>query len=337
MSPIRDAVLILTVATDPTADLVHDRLREMDQPVVRFDSAAFPSRAQLSMASTEDGWSYVLESDAGDIDLTALRSIWYRRPTSFVLAEGMTPDTEAFARAECREAFSGALHSSPARWVNPPGPEAKAALKPYQLRAARHFGLHIPDTLITNKPAEARAFLDDRDGSFIYKRLSPMLLYTEDRRLTGFQTELVDPQAKERLEQVAVAPCLFQRYVPKRYEIRCTVVDGRAFSAKVDSQSSATENGRLDWRMDDDLTWTAYRLPESVEQRLIDLVRSMGLVFGAIDLFRRPDGEYVFLEINPGGQWAWFSDDVTHPIRDALVEALLSPRAEPASSAPRAA
>jgi hypothetical protein len=29
----------------------------------------------------------------------------------------------------------------------------------------------------------------------------------------------------------------------------------------------------------------------------------MGLIYGAIDMRLTPDGRYVFLEINPAGQW----------------------------------
>ena len=48
----------------------------------------------------------------------------------------------------------------------------------------------------------------------------------------------------------------------------------------------------------------------------------LDLVFGAIDLVVTPDGRYVFLEVNPTGQWAWFPDHITLPIRDAIATLL---------------
>ena len=41
-----------------------------------------------------------------------------------------------------------------------------------------------------------------------------------------------------------------------------------------------------------------------------------GLTFGAIDLILTPDGEYVFLEVNINGQWAYLEDMLALPISD---------------------
>jgi glutathione synthase/RimK-type ligase-like ATP-grasp enzyme len=54
-------------------------------------------------------------------------------------------------------------------------------------------------------------------------------------------------------------------------------------------------------------------------------------VFGAIDIVVTPDGRYVFLEVNPAGQWAWFDDEITLPIRDAIVDLLVAGTKVPAA------
>ncbi|HWI72198.1 MAG TPA: hypothetical protein VNT55_09595 [Baekduia sp.] len=324
--PLRDAILVLTQDPDPTADVIVDRLRELDLPVIRFDSSYFPHRAQMTARWRDGRMHTVLHiEDDGDVDLATLRSIWYRRPREFTFSPELTPDSWAFARAEARQGFAGALQTSPALWVNRPHAESVAGLKMLQLRVAAARGLTIPETLVTNRPAAAEAFLDEHDSATgtIYKRLSSMLLFTADGALTAFQTEKVDAAARSKLDHVAVTPCLFQRYVPKAYEIRATVVGETVIAASVDSQSSA--HGQTDWRVDAGLTWEPYQLPESVEQALRAIVADLGLIFGAVDLIRDPDGGYVFLEVNPSGQWAWFHDEITHPIRDAIIGQLADP------------
>ena len=165
----------------------------------------------------------------------------------------MTPNTRAFATAEARQAFSGALLTSPATWMNRPDAESVASIKMVQLETAARRGLTIPETLVTNNPDEARSFFgsEHSDEETIYKRLATVLLWTEDQRLTAFETEKVDADARERLDQVAVTPCLFQRYVPEQYEIRATVVAGTVVAARVDSQASST--AAVDWRADPSL------------------------------------------------------------------------------------
>jgi hypothetical protein len=36
-----------------------------------------------------------------------------------------------------------------------------------------------------------------------------------------------------------------------------------------------------------------------------------------------PDGEHVFLEINPNGEWAWIEDETGLPIGAAIADLLV--------------
>jgi glutathione synthase/RimK-type ligase-like ATP-grasp enzyme len=65
------------------------------------------------------------------------------------------------------------------------------------------------------------------------------------------------------------------------------------------------------------------QLPTQIEERCIALVEAYGLSFGAIDLVRRTSGEYVFLELNPNGQWAWVEQLCGLPLRARLADHLL--------------
>ncbi len=66
----------------------------------------------------------------------------------------------------------------------------------------------------------------------------------------------------------------------------------------------------------------ATQLPGDVEARLRDLMRRLGLVYGAIDMRRTPDGQYVFLEINPAGQWLFVETFSGQPITASLARLL---------------
>ena len=58
---------------------------------------------------------------------------------------------------------------------------------------------------------------------------------------------------------------------------------------------------------------------DAVADRLKELMRLLGLTFGGIDLVLTPDGDYVFLEVNPSGQWLWLDDKLTLGISDAIA------------------
>jgi glutathione synthase/RimK-type ligase-like ATP-grasp enzyme len=68
------------------------------------------------------------------------------------------------------------------------------------------------------------------------------------------------------------------------------------------------------------------RLPAGLEARLLALLRSLGLVFGAIDLRGMRGGVYAFLEVNPSGQWIHAEAATGHPIGATLARLLATTR-----------
>jgi D-alanine-D-alanine ligase-like ATP-grasp enzyme len=48
----------------------------------------------------------------------------------------------------------------------------------------------------------------------------------------------------------------------------------------------------------------------------------LGLRYGAFDLVYTPDGEYVFLEVNPNGQWYFMQLGIDLPLVETMAELL---------------
>jgi D-alanine-D-alanine ligase-like ATP-grasp enzyme len=55
----------------------------------------------------------------------------------------------------------------------------------------------------------------------------------------------------------------------------------------------------------------------------VELVRGRGLHYGAADLAVDRDGEYVFFEVNPAGEWLWLEQLLAIGIPDAIADLLL--------------
>jgi glutathione synthase/RimK-type ligase-like ATP-grasp enzyme len=103
------------------------------------------------------------------------------------------------------------------------------------------------------------------------------------------------------------------------------VIGKRVFAVAIDSQSQ--KEARHDWRRSEvqQLPHSPFTLPVDIESKCVDLVEALGLAFGAIDLVLTPEGEFVFLEINPNGQWAWIQQVCpTMPLREALADLLIA-------------
>ena len=86
---------------------------------------------------------------------------------------------------------------------------------------------------------------------------------------------------------------------------------------------SAPGGYSLDYRMDlGGARFDATDLPPRLETRLRALMDHLGLVYGAIDLRRTPDDDYVFLEINPAGEWLFVEERTGQPITRGFASLL---------------
>jgi len=52
-------------------------------------------------------------------------------------------------------------------------------------------------------------------------------------------------------------------------------------------------------------------------------VKEAGLLFGAVD-FVEHEGKFIFLEINPNGEWGWLQKPHNVPIAETLCDLMIS-------------
>lgn len=309
-------VLVLTHWMDVTVDRVMIELSRRGTPVVRCDPGDFPLHWQLA-ARLADGWGGELRLPDRTLRLDDVRCAYYRRPTYFEFPDTMSARDQAWARVESHAALGGIFAAVP-RWLNHPVAIGRTYFKPVQLVEARKAGFRVPETLVTNDPVAAAKF-GAEVGEVIYKPFlhNPVETANGDR---GVYTTKVPAEALDD-PAIGLAAHMFQEWIPKQYEVRLTVVDDAMFAARVDAHSDQT---RVDWRTDyDAVDFTAMQLPDAVVRHTCALMDRLDLRFGAIDLIATPDGEYVFLEINPNGQWGWIEDATGMPIAAAIADALI--------------
>jgi glutathione synthase/RimK-type ligase-like ATP-grasp enzyme len=122
-------------------------------------------------------------------------------------------------------------------------------------------------------------------------------------------------------ERVRETACLFQELVPKKVELRITIVGTQVFAAEISYRDP--DAAVLDWRTAyHNLQYRVYDLPEHISRKCLAFVQRLGLLFAAIDMIVTPDERYVFLEANACGQWSWIQQATGLPICEALVDLL---------------
>ena len=319
----KKTVLVLTQQLDFHADLVIHELNRRGVNLVRFDTSDFPQRSTLIARSRSGSWDGAITLQDRSIHFDQLSSIWYRRPTPFELDPTLTPAGQQFASAEARMAIGGLLRSIDCLWVNHPEKMVTADYKPFQLKVAGDCGLEIPASLITNDPDAVIGFFEHCHGQMIYKTLSGGMIVSESGDVVSIYTSRVtlDDLLNES-QHVRHTACLFQELVPKKLELRITVIGNHVFPAEIYFQHA--EQAAVDWRAAyQDLRYEIHQLPEDIHKKCLTLVQKLGLSFAAIDMIVTPDGRYVFLELNSNGQWGWIQNATGLPICETLVDMLV--------------
>jgi hypothetical protein len=310
----RSCVLLLSHSQEPYGtERVAGALFARGVNALRFDTDAFPSTLALSAELGSSGGARLLLAER-ELQVDA---VWLWRLWPPQLDERMTPAHREAAVRESLTALRGLLDLlADVPWIDAIDPNRCAENKTRQLRIAAQLGLSIPATLITADPTAARRFFHAHDGRVIAK-LQTSLGHSM-RGGGGLPTRLLRADDLDALDGLRQCPMIFQRYVPKAWELRIAWIDGQAFVGALDGRLCG-----VDWRYESTASWSPHSLPPAVHDRLAQLMAQLGLRQGAIDMIVEPSGEYVFLEVNPHGEWGMLQRDLGLPIAEAIAEALI--------------
>jgi glutathione synthase/RimK-type ligase-like ATP-grasp enzyme len=197
-------------------------------------------------------------------------------------------------------------------YVNHPHAIADAEFKPAQLSTAVTLGFDVPPTLITNDPDKARRFINDHQR-VVYKPLRSAEYEINGRAVTVWTQEV---SADEIDNRVTGTMHLFQRMVPKKWDLRITVAGDAMFAVRIDSPL-------LDWRHDyEQIEYRVMQVPDNLADKIQRYLDHFRLMSGCFDFAIDTDDRPIFLESNPNGQWAWMQAPTELPMATAFADLL---------------
>ncbi|MCA1572846.1 MAG: ATP-dependent carboxylate-amine ligase [Chloroflexi bacterium] len=312
--------MVLTAAVDPTADAVIQHLNDADIPLARFDAAQFPTEVSLT-ATLDDGRGW--HAKLGGSCLTSLRSVYYRRPRRFAFDPTIPAEQLNWCEGQARYGFWGVLESLPVTWINSPSAVQQAEYKPRQLHVARQAGLSVPKTMITSRPDDVAAFAADAGGSIVTKPLYARTPRNADGYPSGVLYTADVPSDRYSDPGIGATAHLFQATINSAYDVRLTVVGNDLLAAEIHRER---DSGGLDWRQNHhDIHYQPCEVPGGVAHGVRQLMRALGLSFGAFDFAVDDAGAWWFYEVNPNGQWLWIEQQTGLAISAALAELLKGP------------
>lgn len=316
-------VLIVSTIADVATDDVVRQLSARSVPHRRLNTEDFPFSSSIALSyGGGAGAGLTIDGDP----LPNPTAIWYRRLRSPAKPPTMEDGVYEFCLRENRATMLGGILGLRARWMSHPAAVWQSENKPYQLALAQELGLRIPRTVITNDVEAIRSAAANFGRMVVKPARTGHVVYDGAERAI-FTSELLPEQLGD-LIGAELSPAIYQELVPKRFDIRVTIVGGQLFAAAIDSQSDPA--ALVDWRHTNNpsLPHSRKSLPENVQRNLLQLMERLQLTFAAIDLVETPDGEFVFLEVNPNGQWLWLDDmldlGISNSVAAWLAEATLA-------------
>lgn len=323
-----DLVLVLSNPSDEHATRVASHIAANGASCTFVDGPLLCSSARLSFEIDQGSSQGRLTfSDNFNLNFQDVCSVWNRRVGTPGLWSLPSPPVHNQPPSEAGKTLAGVMRALSCLWVNHPGRQEETHLKLWQLDLARQVGLVVPPTLVTNVPEQVLAFYEQCEGEMVYKQIDEgsgwLFPLFEVRR--ALYTMPFRESDLAHVQQVRHGLHLFQRQIRKICDLRITVVAEKVFSVRIESQLG---NAKLDWRHDVSVPHRLYTLPGSVEESCIKLVRELGLNYGAIDFVLTPEGEHIFLEINPAGEFLWMEDCLKLDISKELA-LLLTGKSKP--------
>jgi ATP-GRASP peptide maturase of grasp-with-spasm system len=311
-------ILILSSQEDASTNVVIDYLKNTFSRISTLDFIV-----QISISLND---AIISLTFANDKKLNDIEAYWYRRDDISLLVNAYSSFKYFdIIKQNCDNEFLSLKHFLFTFL------ESKKSLGSYKkefehnklitLYYAGQLGLEVPKTLITNLKSDAKSFASQSSDS-ITKTLSNMLSYSKNGFNQSIGTQKIDNSNIEILDN-CFFPTLLQNRIEKLFELRIFYMHGQFYSMAIFSQND--EQTKLDYRnynREKPNRNIPYILPNEIKDKLQLLMNKLDLNTGSIDMIVTPKGEYVFLEVNPTGQFGWVSDNCNYYLEEKIANHL---------------
>jgi len=176
------------------------------------------------------------------------------------------------------------------------------------LNAAKEIGLKIPNTIITTYKQDVLEFAE-LNKKIISKSIHEGFAFAINDTNFYLHSILIEHKdIKDFPDKFYVTK--FQAYIEKSFELRVFYLKKKFYASAIFSQND--EQTKIDFRnynKEKPNRVLPYILPTTIKTKIITLMNKLNLNSGSLDIIVDKNGEYIFLEVNPIGQFT----QVSHP------------------------
>lgn len=321
-------LLILSEKGDLSTNDVIDWLVSLNVPFIRLN-ADDPGKVNLYAERTENGLSFQFSNGNVIVKLENITAYWYRRggipqfkiPSSSIdnaFEKEIAGKIKEYINLEARYFFSF-LHDCLDKIPIKIGSSQKSGVnKLIVLEKAVSHGLMIPDWCVSMQKNDTLSFIEKYDGA-ITKGIWESLIASTPHSGYSTYTELIEKEDLASLPQ-SHFPSLLQQNIRKKYEVRTFYLHGRCWSMAIFSQRDPQTS--IDFRKYNDEHPNRnipFKLPNEIERKLHLLMVDLGLESGSADFIVDEQNQFIFLEVNPVGQFGMTSSPCNYGLEKEIA------------------
>lgn len=299
------SILIVTCSYDLTSNYIQKRY-ESNYTFFRLN---IDEVNKFEINVNNKGFSIKNKETGRKIYSTEITSIYYRK-IDFPNLDEYEPEDHVFIKKEILAFVDGIVNSFEGKVLTKPAILRNSENKVNQLMIAERLGIKQPKTSITNSSEYINKIIGE--NKWILKPMASGRIRKKDNSYEVIQTNIVDREVNE----IEKCPTYFQEYITKEYELRITVINNKIFPVKITNQD------KIDWRKSGPSNkFEICKIPKNIEKECLKILSELKLDFGAFD-YIYTGREYIFLEVNPNGQWLWLEEELGLNISEEIVSYL---------------
>lgn len=291
-------ILIITSEQDHSTHIVIDWLNHFNLPWIRVNE-----KDVIELSFVENDIKF--QSDSFSFLLSEIKVIWYRRGfLNFKFFTSKLVEVDEFRKIELKK-LKEYIYYKLSQLPNINRFENANVNKLIVTETARNVGLLTPQEFLVSNKDTLKKIVSNTDNQHATKSISGFGTIPSD--VVNYKILTKKINTLDNTPQ-NFFPSLVQQYIEKRYELRIFYMHGKFWTMAIFSQSDDTTS--VDFRNYNQIKPNRnipFSVPHDIKQKIIKLMEKLDLNCGSIDMIVTPQLDFIFLEVNPVGQFGMVS------------------------------
>ena len=325
-------VLVISRGNEGSTD---DVLEWLDYFGIDFIRVNLKNRIKINEISFENGISFEIEINHRKFNSSKIKAIWFRRGMMRVddflpfsvgleninsIEDGLKYAVSAHSNAR-QEILEYLVNGVDIFKIGVNG--MSRTNKVNNLGVAKSIGLMTPKTILTGNKKSLINFFNECPQGIITKSID-VNFYAKEvdsntvHSYSQYTSEVTSLDLKKIQNEFTLTK--FQEKLSKVYEIRTFFLNGKTYSQAIFTQLS--EKTKIDSRAYDKAKMNRvmpFKLPDYLNKKVLELMSKLNLSTGSLDFVRVENGDFVFLEVNPVGQFGYLSISCNYPLEKEIA------------------